>query len=151
MSLYNGAKTRVRVESAYSEEFEVKVGVHQGSVLSPLLFAIVVDVITKNAKRGVVNELLYADDLVIMSEDLKERFWNWKDALESKGLKVNTRKTKLMLSGSEGKLCKSKIDPCGVCGRRVMANSVLCTKCGSCFHGKCAKIKRVTAFCLLEM
>ena len=104
MSLYDGAKTRVRVGSVYSEEFEVKVGVHQGSVLSPLLFAIVVDVITENARRGVVNELLYADDLVIMSEDmedLKERFWNWKDALESKGLKVNTRKTKLMVSGSE--------------------------------------------------
>ena len=59
MSLYDGAKTRVRVESAYSEEFKVKAGVHQGSVLSPLLFAIVVDVITENAKRGVVNELLY--------------------------------------------------------------------------------------------
>ena len=147
MSLYDGAKTRVRVGSAYSEEFEVKVGVHQGSVLSPLLFAIVVDVVTENARRGVVNELLYADDLVIMCEDmkdLKERFWNWKDALESKGLKVNTRKTKLMVSGSEGKLYKSKIDPCGVCGRRVMANSVLCTKCGSWVHGKCAKIKRAT-------
>ena len=119
MSLYNGAKTRVRVGSAYSEEFEVKVGVHQGSVLSPLLFAIVVDVITENARRGVVNELLYVDDLVVMSEDmedLKERFWNWKDALESEGLKVNTRKTKLMVSGSEGKLYKSKIDPYGVCG-----------------------------------
>ena len=77
MSLYDGAKTRVRVGSAYSEEFEVKVGVHQESVLSPLLFAIVVDVITENAKRGVVNELLYADDLVLMSEDmedLKKRF-----------------------------------------------------------------------------
>ena len=96
MSLYDGAKTRVRVGSAYSEKLEVKVGVHQGSVLSPLLFAIVVDIITENARRGVVNELLYADDLVIMSEDmkdLKERFWNWKDALESRGLKVNTRKT----------------------------------------------------------
>ena len=70
--------------SAYSVEFEVKVGVHQGSVLSSLLFAIVVYVITENAKRGVVNELLHADDLVLMSvtmEDLKERFWNWKDAL----------------------------------------------------------------------
>ena len=78
-------------------------------------------------------------------EDLKKRFWNWKDALESKGLKVNTRKTKLMVSGSESKLFKSKIDPCGICRRRVMANSVLCTKCGSCVHGKCAKIKRVTA------
>ena len=144
MRLYDGAKTRVRVGSAYSEEFEVKVGVHQGSVLSPLLFAIVVDVITENARRGVVNELLYAHDLVIMSEDmedLKERFWNWKDALESKGSKVNTRKTKVMVSRSEGELYKSKIDPYGVCGRRVMANSVLCTKCGSWVHDKCVKIE----------
>ena len=87
-------------------------------MLSPLLFAIV-DVITENARRGVVNELLCADDLIIMREDmenLKERFWNWKDALESKGLKVNTRKTKLMVRRSEGELYKSKIDPCGVCG-----------------------------------
>ena len=77
MSLYDGAKTRVMVGSAYSEEFEVKVGIHQGYVLSPLLFAIVVDVITENARWGVVNKLLYADDLVIMSEDMedfKERF-----------------------------------------------------------------------------
>ena len=50
-----------------------------------------------------------------------------------------------MVSGSEGELYKSKIDPCGVCGRRVMANSVLCTKCGNWVHGRCAKIKRVTA------
>ena len=71
-------------------------------MLSPLLFARVVDVVTENARRGVVNELLYADDLVIMSEDmedLKERIWNWKNALESKGLKADTRKTKVMLSG----------------------------------------------------
>ena len=27
-----------------------------------------------------------------------------------------------------------------------MANSVLCTKCGNWIHGKCAKIKRVTAW-----
>ena len=145
MSLYDGAKTRVRVGSAYSEKFEVKVGVHQGSVLSPLLFAIVVDVITENARRGVANELLYADELVPMSkimEDLKKRCWNWKDALESKGLKVSTRKTKFMVSALEGELFKSKTDPCGVCGRRVMANSVLRTKCGSWVNVKCAKIKR---------
>ena len=51
-------------------------------------------------------------------EDLKERFgierMHWKIkvyALENKGLKVNTRKTKVMLSGSEGELFKSKIVP----------------------------------------
>ena len=64
-------------------------------------------------------------------EDLKKRFWNWKDALESMGLKVNNTKTKVIVSRSEGELFKSKIDPCGVCERRVMANSVMCTKCGN--------------------
>ena len=45
-------------------------------MLSPLLFAIIVEVITENA-RDVVNELLYVHDPVLRSEtmeDLKEWF-----------------------------------------------------------------------------
>ena len=83
---------------------EVKGGVHQESVLSPLLFAMVVDVVIENARRAVVNELLYADNLVLVSETMKylnSRFWNWKGAAECKGLKVNTRKTKVIVSGSK--------------------------------------------------
>ena len=147
MGLYDSTKTRARVGSAYSEEFEVKAGVHQGSVLSLLLFEIVVDVIIENARRGMVNELLYADGLALMSKtmkDLKERFWNRKDAQKSKSLKVNIRKAKVIVRGLEGELLKSKVDPCGVCGRRVMANSVLCTKCGNWVPGRCAKTKSVT-------
>ena len=85
-------------------------------------------VVIEKSRRGVVDELMYSDDLVLMSEtmeDLKERFWNWKNALESKGLKVNTRKTKVVVSESEGELFKSKTDLYGVCGR-IMANLVLC-------------------------
>ena len=37
MSLYELGKTRVRVDSELSEELEVKVGMHQGSVLPPFL------------------------------------------------------------------------------------------------------------------
>ena len=55
------------------------------------------------------------------------------------------RKTKVMVSGSEGELFKSKIDPCGVCGRRLMANSVLCTKCRNWVHSRCGKMKRAIA------
>ena len=45
-SLYDGAMKRVRVDSELSEELEVKVGMNQGSVLSPFLLAVVVDVVT---------------------------------------------------------------------------------------------------------
>ena len=58
---------------------------HQGSVLLPLIFAIVVDVVTEHARGGLPNEILYADDLVLMSEslvELRERFQRWMSALE---------------------------------------------------------------------
>ena len=77
MSLYEGSRKKVRVGTGTSEEFEVRVSVHQGSVLSPLVFAIVVDVVTEHAREGLLNEILYANDLVLMSEsldDLRERF-----------------------------------------------------------------------------
>ena len=45
-----------------SEVFDVKVGMHQGSVLSPFLFAVVVDVVTEFAREGALSELLYADE-----------------------------------------------------------------------------------------
>ena len=147
MCLYEGAKTRVRVGMELSEAFCVKVGVHQGSVLSPLLFAIVVDVITESAREDLMYEILYADDLVLMSktmEELREKFQKWKGGFESKGMKVNLGKTKVMVSGSEGEINISKIDPCGICGKRVMANSLLCIKCMKWIHGRCAKMRRVT-------
>ena len=50
MSLYEGAKTRVRVDSELSEKFEAKVGMHQGSVLSPSPSAVVIDVVAENAR-----------------------------------------------------------------------------------------------------
>ena len=58
------------MDSELSELFEVKVGMHQGSVLSPFLFALVVDDVTEFAREGVLSELLYADDLVLISETI---------------------------------------------------------------------------------
>ena len=77
-----------------SESVEVKVGLHQGSVLSPLLFAAVMDVVSSEARGGLPFELLYADDLVIMAPTMKQlgRWVSaWRDSLFGKGLKVNAR------------------------------------------------------------
>ena len=57
MSLYDGAKTNLKVGSGLSDEFSVNVGAHQGSVLSPLLFAIVVDAVTERARDGSINRV----------------------------------------------------------------------------------------------
>ena len=61
MSLYEGVKTRVRLDSELSSELDVKIGMHQGSVLSLFHFAVAVDV-TEFAREGVLSELLYADE-----------------------------------------------------------------------------------------
>ena len=44
------------MDSELSEEFVVKVGMHQGSVLSPFLFAVVVDAVTEFARDAVLSE-----------------------------------------------------------------------------------------------
>ena len=55
-----------------SESFEVKVGLHQGLVLSPLLFAAVMDIVSSQARSGLPSELLYADDLVFMAPTMEQ-------------------------------------------------------------------------------
>ena len=103
MSLYEGAKTRVRVDFGLSEESEVKVGMHKGSVLLAFLFAVVVDAVTEFVREGVLSEctVLYADDLVLMSETIEgvmDKILKWKEAFDSKGFKVNLGKTKVGLA-----------------------------------------------------
>ena len=50
--MYANARSCVRVVEGYSEDFEVKVGVHQGSVLSPLLFIIVLEALSCKFHSG---------------------------------------------------------------------------------------------------
>ena len=64
---------RVTAELELSEEFEVKVCVQQGSVLLPLVLAIVVDVVMESVGNGLMNKMLYMDDLVLMSETMAWR------------------------------------------------------------------------------
>ena len=86
----------------------------------------------ENAREGVKNKILFPDDLVFMSEsieNLKEKFLKWKEMFKSKVLKVNRKMTKVMVSSLKREVLQDKVDPCAQCSKRVMANSVMCTKC----------------------
>jgi len=67
MVMYEGAQTVVRTTEGDSNGFNVKVGLHQGSVLSPLLFVIVMEMISRELRASLPLELLYADDLILMA------------------------------------------------------------------------------------
>ena len=64
--MYANARSHILVGEGYSEEFEMKVGVHQRSVLSSLLFIIVLESLSHEFRSGVPWEDLYANDLVIV-------------------------------------------------------------------------------------
>ena len=59
-AMYENAKSRVRLNGQFTDEFNSKVGVHQGAVPSPLLFIIVMETTYRAFKVGCHWELLYA-------------------------------------------------------------------------------------------
>jgi len=110
--MYTGAKTVVRTVFGNSKGFEVKVGMHQGSALSPLLFVIVMEAISRAFRVALPWELLYADDLAVIAEteeELIKRLSEWKDNIESKGMRVNINKTKVMISGERQKVRENAV------------------------------------------
>ena len=96
MALHTETCTVVRTDAELSESFEVKVGLHQGSVLSPLLFAAVMDVVSSEARSGLPSELLYAEDLVLMAPTMEQL-----GPLEMKGRLYASCVRSIMIYGSE--------------------------------------------------
>ena len=99
---YSNARSHVWISRQYSEEFGLGVGVHQGSVLSPLLFILVLEGLLREFHTGVPLGILYIDDLVLTIDTQEEcisKLKAWKAGMESKELHVNMKKTKFLLSG----------------------------------------------------
>ena len=59
-SLYSGARTVVRTKCGKTDAFDVKVGLHQGSALSPFLFAVVIDVLSEDVREAMLWDLLFS-------------------------------------------------------------------------------------------
>ena len=143
----------MRLNGRESKAISVRVGVHQGPFLSPLLFIIVLEALSKEFREGLLMELLYADDLVLVAETeelLMEKLRKWKRGMELKGLRVNIGKTKVMRCQVRiGQAEESGKYPCGVCRQGVGDNSIKCVACHKWIHKRCCGISgRLDALCL---
>ena len=97
--MYEGSKTVVRCTAGTTESFKVKVGLHQGSVLSPFLFAVIMDRLTDEVRREPPWTMLFADDILICEEtreEVKQRLESWRYALEKREMKVSRSKTEYL-------------------------------------------------------
>lgn len=97
--MYKGSVTAIRCTVGVTNEFEVKVGLHQGSVLSPFLFAMVMDRLTDEIRQESPWTMMFADDIVLCSETKEQVEGNlerWRDALEKRGMRVSRSKTEYM-------------------------------------------------------
>ena len=105
-NLYAGQEATVRTGHGTTDWFQIVNGVHQGCILSPCLFSLYAEYITRNAgldqaQAGIkisgrnINNLRYADDttLVAESEELKSLLMKVKEESEKAGLKHNIQKT----------------------------------------------------------
>ncbi|KAK3545109.1 hypothetical protein QTP70_000788 [Hemibagrus guttatus] len=127
------SRTVVRCAVGQTEEFNVEVGLHQGSSLSHFLFAIVMDQLSEEVRQESPWTMMFADDIVICSESreqVEENLERWRFALERRGMKVSRSKTEYMcvneregsgtvrLQGEEVK----KVQECKYLGSTVQSN-----------------------------
>ncbi|TQE07627.1 hypothetical protein C1H46_006770 [Malus baccata] len=90
--IYDGAKIAVRTHEGQTESFPITVGLHQGSSLSPYLFALVMDELMGHIQDDIPWCMVFADDIVLIDEThegINAKFNLWREMLESKGLRLS--------------------------------------------------------------
>ena len=118
-SIYLNPKSEVQISGKTSVEFSINTGVRQGCILSPLLFIIFMDSISKRCQGMVpinvgrwklkpirLAMLSFADDLVIFGKDQRTLQTNLNilnSELTKTGMKINPSKTKTMILSREHK------------------------------------------------
>ena len=102
---YDGFKCRVKAEGEKRRLFDVRTGVRQGDVWSPILFGLVINYILANSVHGgldigrLVADLDFADDVALVGvsdSEVQENLHRIEALAEAAGLKINVAKTKNM-------------------------------------------------------
>ena len=110
--MYERATMKVRTPHGDCDSLQIGVGIHKGSVLSPLLFIVVLDTINEECREGLPGEALCADDLSLSTESQRKlgtSMNKWQMVLKNKRLKMKAEKTDIMVSSRAESKTKLKI------------------------------------------
>ena len=88
-----------------SEEFSVNIGLRQGSSLGPLMFVMVMELVSKKVSLMCsIGRILHADDLAVVVEsgrEMQKVLGEWKEAFGKHGLKMSMEKTEVIWVGPQ--------------------------------------------------
>ncbi|KAK3540973.1 hypothetical protein QTP86_007687 [Hemibagrus guttatus] len=119
-SLYNRSRSLVRISSCKSDLFPVHVGLRQGCPLSPVLFIVFMDRISRRSQglEGVwfgdhrISSLIFADDVVLLapsSLDLQHALGHFAAECEVAGMRVSTSKSEAMVLDRKKVACTLQV------------------------------------------
>jgi len=97
--IYDGVRTRVRTLVRDMDDFPVDIGLHQGSALSPFVFTIIIDELSRGIQDEIPGYMLFADGIVLIDETregVNTKLERWRDSLEAKCFKLSRSKTEYL-------------------------------------------------------
>jgi hypothetical protein len=97
--MYDNVVTSVRTSDRDNNDFLINIELHQGSALSPYLFALVMDEVTRDIQGGIPWCMLFTDDVVLMGESrtgVDQKLELWRRTLEAKCFRLSRSKAEYM-------------------------------------------------------
>jgi hypothetical protein len=97
--LCRSTKSHQSTLPSLSNDFSINIGLHQGSALSPYLFALVMNEVTRDIQGGIPWCMLFTDDVVLVDEsrtEVDQKLELWRRTLETKGFRLSRSKTEYM-------------------------------------------------------
>jgi hypothetical protein len=110
--MYDNIVTSVQTSDGDTDDFPIKIGLHQGSTLSPYIFYLVIDKVKRDTQGDIPWCMLFADDVVLVDDNrtrVNRKLELLRQTLESKGFRLSRNKTEYMRCGFSTTTCEEEV------------------------------------------
>ena len=97
--MYEGVMTNIKTPRGETNDFPIRIELHQGSALSPYLFNLVLDALIASIQDEILKCILFADDIVLQGtqkNEINQKLELWRRTLEFKDFQLSRAKREYM-------------------------------------------------------